>query len=317
MASGDPVNLERPLRFGGALGGHLVLGHVDGVGTVDTVTRVESTTRVRVMLPSRDLEPLLIPQGSVAVDGVSLTVAALGDRCFEVMLIPHTLAVTTLGRLKPGQAANIEADVIGKYLVRSLALRGIDMTGFSTIEEGIEEIRQGRILLVVDDEDRENEGDLVMAADRGDAGGCELHGQARSRPDLRADARRAPRRAQDHDDGVATTPRPWAPRSRSPSTPAAGVTTGTSAYDRAVTIRTLVDPPMRADDLTRPGHIFPLRAMAGGVLRRAGHTEAAIDLARLAGCYPAGVICEVLDEDGGMARVPRADRARRPRTASR
>jgi len=124
LSPGDSVNLERPLRFGGALGGHLVLGHVDGVGTVDTVSRVESTARVRVMLPSRDLEPLLIPQGSVAVDGVSLTVAALGDRSFEVMLIPHTLAVTTLGRLTPGQATNIEADVIGKYLVRSLALRG-------------------------------------------------------------------------------------------------------------------------------------------------------------------------------------------------
>jgi len=124
LAAGDSVNLERPLRFGGALGGHLVLGHVDGVGTVDAVTRVESTARVRVTLPSRDLEPLLIPQGSVAVDGVSLTVAALGDRSFEVMLIPHTLAVTTLGRLTPGQATNIEADVIGKYLVRSLALRG-------------------------------------------------------------------------------------------------------------------------------------------------------------------------------------------------
>ena len=124
LTPGDSVNLERPLRFGGALGGHLVLGHVDGVGTVDTVSRVESTARVRVSLPSRDLEPLLIPQGSVAVDGVSLTVAALGDRSFEVMLIPHTLAVTTLGRLQPGQATNIEADVIGKYLVRSLALRG-------------------------------------------------------------------------------------------------------------------------------------------------------------------------------------------------
>ena len=124
LVAGDRVNLERPLRFGGALGGHLVLGHVDGVGTVDTVTRVESTARVRITLPGRELEPLLIPQGSVAVDGVSLTVAALGDLSFEVMLIPHTLAVTTLGRLEPGQATNIEVDVIGKYLVRSLALRG-------------------------------------------------------------------------------------------------------------------------------------------------------------------------------------------------
>jgi riboflavin synthase len=124
LVAGERVNLERPLRFGGALGGHLVLGHVDGVGTVGAVTRVESTARVRITLPGRDLEPLLIPQGSVAVDGVSLTVAALGDLSFEVMLIPHTLAVTTLGRLEPGQATNIEVDVIGKYLVRSLALRG-------------------------------------------------------------------------------------------------------------------------------------------------------------------------------------------------
>jgi riboflavin synthase len=80
---------------------------------------------VRIALADRELEPLLIPQGSVAVDGVSLTVAALGDRSFEVMLIPHTLAVTTLGGLGAGRAVNIEADVIGKYLVRSLALRGM------------------------------------------------------------------------------------------------------------------------------------------------------------------------------------------------
>jgi len=83
-----------------------------------------------------------------------------------------------------------------------------------------------------------------------------------------------------------------------------GVTTGISAYDRAVTIRTLVDPQMTAADLVAPGHMFPLRAMEGGVLRRAGHTEAAVDLARLAGCYPAGVICEVLDDSGNMARLP-------------
>lgn len=124
LAAGDPVNLERPLRFGGPLGGHLVLGHVDGVGTVQAVTRVESTTRARIALPGAHLEPLLIPQGSVAVEGVSLTVAALAGLAFEVMLIPHTLAVTTLGRLRPGQAVNIETDVIGKYVLRSTVLRG-------------------------------------------------------------------------------------------------------------------------------------------------------------------------------------------------
>jgi riboflavin synthase len=124
LRAGDAVNLERPLRFGGALGGHLVLGHVDGTATVEAVTRVESSARVRISLPDRGLEPLLIPQGSVAVDGVSLTVAALGHGAFEVMIIPHTLAATTFGRLKAGQSVNIETDMIGKYVLRSLALRG-------------------------------------------------------------------------------------------------------------------------------------------------------------------------------------------------
>jgi riboflavin synthase len=124
LTSGDAVNLERPLRFGAALGGHLVLGHVDGIGTVELVTRVESTARVRIVLPGPALAPLLVRQGSVAVDGVSLTVAALDAEAFEVMVIPHTLAGTTLGRLARGQAVNLEMDVIGKYLQRSLELKG-------------------------------------------------------------------------------------------------------------------------------------------------------------------------------------------------
>jgi riboflavin synthase len=124
MRPGDAVNLERPLRFGGALGGHLILGHVDGTGTVQAVSRVESTARVRIALGDRQLAPLLIPQGSVAVDGVSLTVAALDDATFEVMLIPHTLAATTLGRLAVGHVVNVETDVIGKYVQRSLAVKG-------------------------------------------------------------------------------------------------------------------------------------------------------------------------------------------------
>jgi riboflavin synthase len=125
LAPGRRVNLERPLRFGGALGGHLVLGHVDGVGTVERVERVESTARVRIALRDPTLAPLLIPQGSVTVDGVSLTVAALAVTTFEVMLIPHTLAVTTFGTLAGGEAVNLEMDVIGKYLQRSIALRGM------------------------------------------------------------------------------------------------------------------------------------------------------------------------------------------------
>ena len=125
LTVGDAVNLERPLRFGAAVGGHLVLGHVDGIGTVEAVTRVESTARVRIALPGPALAPLLVPQGSVAVDGVSLTIAALDARAFEIMVIPHTLAVTTFGRLARGQAVNLETDVIGKYLQRSRELKGM------------------------------------------------------------------------------------------------------------------------------------------------------------------------------------------------
>jgi riboflavin synthase len=124
LTAGRGVNLERPVRMGDALGGHLVLGHVDGVATVAGLTRVESTARVRFALAGPDLEPYLVLKGSVAVEGVSLTVAGLGTGWFEIMLIPHTLQATTLGTLEVGQAVNVETDVIGKYVVRALALRG-------------------------------------------------------------------------------------------------------------------------------------------------------------------------------------------------
>ena len=173
---------------------------------------------------------------------------------------------------------------------------------FASIEEGIEEIRAGRMIVVVDDEDRENEGDFLMAADKATPEAVNFmakHGRGLICVPMlgdRLEALQISMMVQDNTAplGTAFTVSVDARR---------GVSTGTSAYDRAVTIRTLVDPTTRPDDLTRPGHIFPLRAMPGGVLRRAGHTEAAVDLARLAGCSPAGVICEVLDEDGGMARM--------------
>jgi len=124
LATGDAVNLERPMRLGGLVGGHLVQGHVDGVGIVVDLTRQAETARLTIEWRDRALAPLLIPQGSVAVDGVSLTVARLGEGDFEIMIIPHTLAVTTLGGLRKGQRVNLEMDMIGKYVQRILALRG-------------------------------------------------------------------------------------------------------------------------------------------------------------------------------------------------
>ena len=177
------------------------------------------------------------------------------------------------------------------------------MTGFATIDEAIEEIRQGNIILVVDDEDRENEGDLVMAADQATPEAVNFmakHGRGMICVPMtpeRLDELQIPMMVHNNTAPLGTAFTQTVDARH-------GVTTGISAYDRAVTIRALVAPGTKPNDLTRPGHVNPLRAMEGGVLRRAGHTEAAIDLARLAGCYPAGVICEVLDDEGRMARLP-------------
>jgi 3,4-dihydroxy 2-butanone 4-phosphate synthase/GTP cyclohydrolase II len=177
------------------------------------------------------------------------------------------------------------------------------VSGFATIEDALAEVRQGRMIVVVDDEDRENEGDLVMAADRVTPEAVNFmtkYGRGLICTPMtveRLDELQIGMMVSDNTAPMGTAFAVTVDAKR-------GVTTGTSAYDRAVTIRTLIDPATRPDDLTRPGHIFPLRAMPGGVLQRAGHTEAAVDLARLAGCYPAGVICEVLDEKGHMGRLP-------------
>ncbi len=177
------------------------------------------------------------------------------------------------------------------------------VTPFATVEEAIEDIRAGRMVVVVDDPDRENEGDLVVAAEfatqeainfmathaRGlvclclTGERCEELGLPQMTP--RNEARL----------GTAFTVSVEARE---------GVTTGISAADRARTIAVAIDPASTPHDLVQPGHVFPLRARDGGVLRRAGQTEAAVDLARLAGLIPAGVVCEIMNEDGTMARVP-------------
>ena len=181
--------------------------------------------------------------------------------------------------------------------------RGREQPGFATIEAAIDDVRQGRMILVVDDEDRENEGDLVMAADRVTPEAVNFmakHGRGLICVPMtgeRLDDLRISMMVTDNTASMGTAFTVTVDAKR-------GVTTGTSAYDRALTVRALVDPATLPEDLARPGHILPLRSMPGGVLRRAGHTEAAVDLARFAGCSPAGVICEIMDEQGEMARLP-------------
>jgi len=174
----------------------------------------------------------------------------------------------------------------------------------NTIEDAIEDIRQGKVIIVVDDEDRENEGDFICAAE------CitpeiinfmATHGRGLICTPI--DEHRADELELDMMVSSNTALHETA-FTVSIDLIGQGCTTGISAYDRAKGIKALVDPKTKPSDFARPGHIFPLRAKAGGVLRRTGHTEAAVDLARLAGFSPAGVLVEILNEDGTMARLP-------------
>ncbi|HEX9764688.1 MAG TPA: 3,4-dihydroxy-2-butanone-4-phosphate synthase [Candidatus Acidoferrales bacterium] len=174
---------------------------------------------------------------------------------------------------------------------------------FVGVEEAIEEIRRGRIVIIVDDEDRENEGDLTVAAEKVTPEHINFmatHGRGLVCVTLTAERCDYLRLRQMSDDNTS----PYGTAFCESIDARFGVSTGISAADRAATIRLAIDPTARPTDLVRPGHVFPLRARPGGVLVRAGQTEASVDLARLAGLAPAGVICEVMNEDGTMARVP-------------
>jgi 3,4-dihydroxy 2-butanone 4-phosphate synthase / GTP cyclohydrolase II len=181
---------------------------------------------------------------------------------------------------------------------------------FSTIDEALEDIRAGRIVIVVDDADRENEGDFIMAAEKTTPERLNFmvtHGRGivcLPTTGQRLDELRIPLMVSKNNESHGTA--------FAVSIDVQGrTTTGTSAFDRAATVRAIADEELRPEDIRMPGHVFPLMAQEGGVLKRAGHTEATVDLARMAGLYPAGVLCEVLHPDGSMARMPELTRVAR------
>ena len=175
--------------------------------------------------------------------------------------------------------------------------------GFASIPEAVAAIGRGEIVVVVDDEDRENEGDLIMAAEAATAEKIAFFVRHTSGVIC---APLTGERLDELDVPLMVSHNTEAQRTAFTYTVdyRHGTSTGISAADRAATIQSLIDPATRPGDLARPGHIFPLRYSDGGVLKRAGHTEAAVDLARMAGLYPAGVLCEIVNDDGTMARVP-------------
>ena len=178
--------------------------------------------------------------------------------------------------------------------------------GLATIPEAIEDIKAGRFIVIVDDEDRENEGDLAIAAEKVSVEAINfmiMHARGLICLPMmgeRLDELKLPLMVSDNTSKFSTAFTVSVEAKHR-------VSTGISAADRAETAKAMIDPSTTADDLSRPGHMFPLRAREGGVLVRVGHTEAIVDLTRLAGLYPAGVICEILNEDGSMARLPQLE----------
>ena len=312
---GSRVNLERCMAANGRFDGHVVQGHVDATGTLIAAVQHDAWRTLRFSVPA-ELAPLLVEKGSITVNGVSLTVTAVSSvtessHWFEVGLIPETLNATNLGALALGDSVNLETDALAKYVQRLVAfdapantaqqVPAAAKTGLDSIEEAIAAIAAGKPVVVVDDENRENEGDIIFAAEHATP---ELMGFTirytsgvicAPMSGERADALNLPPMLAANEDpkGTAYTVSCDARE---------GVHTGISAADRARTVQVLANPASVPGDLTRPGHVFPLRAVPGGVAQRPGHTEAAVDLCRAAGLSGVGVIAELNHDDGTMMR---------------
>ena len=304
---GDRVNLERALAVGSRLDGHFVQGHVNATGVVRAWSQPDANSgawRLALDLPPH-LRRYVALEGSLAVNGVSLTVAELAGNRAAFSIIPYTATHTALRDRPPGAAVNLEVDVIAKYLeslqapmAPAAAPAGAPEPGGVAVAAAA--LAAGQMIIVTDHAARENEGDLVIAAQHATPAAVNFM-VCRGRG-LVCVPLAAPRAA-------ALDLAPMTARNSALHGTAFtvsvdyrhGTTTGTSAADRAATIAALADPAAAAADFARPGHVFPIIGDPGGVRARPGHTEAALELMRLAGCRPVAVICEIMAADGSMA----------------
>ena len=318
LRAGDRVNLERALAVGSRLAGHFVQGHVNATGSVRAWAPFGAAPegdsgawRFEIDVPPR-LRRYVALEGSLAVNGVSLTVAELAGNRVTFSIIPYTARHTALRDRKPGAAVNLEVDMIAKYL-ESLqthappeaapaasppAVEAASAPG--GVAEAAAALAAGRMIIVTDHAARENEGDLVIAAQHATPAAVNfMVSRGRGLVCVPLTARRA---------AELDLPPMTAENSALHGTAftvsvdyRGGTSTGTSAADRAATIAALADPAAAAEEFARPGHVFPIIGDPGGVRARPGHTEAALELMRMAGCRPVAVICEVMAEDGSMA----------------
>ena len=314
FSAGRRVNLERPIAYGNRVDGHLVQGHVNDTGTISRQERIGAAYWLEIRLP-RPLLPYVVLEGSIAIDGVSLTVASLQDDCVGFSIIPHTARETALMDRHAGHSVNVEVDMIAKYVERLASPQettriddtenhvndGNDPVSLASVDEAAQEIARGQMVLMIDDADRENEGDLVAAASlvTPRIATCMLR-QASGL--LCAAITNAQAKQLELPPMTSKNTALHGTHFTVSVDALKGTTTGESAHDRATTLRALANPKASPSEFARPGHVFPLVADPGGVAARPGHTEAAVDLVTRAGLPPAAAICPVLDDEGGMAR---------------
>lgn len=298
---GTQVNLERSMLLQDRVGGHFVSGHIDQAVVLE---KIQSHGEFQEMIFSgvdSDKQKYLSEKGSIAINGVSLTINRVMGDAFSVMLIPHTLSRTNLSSLKENDIVNIEFDQLAKLVSRQLSVVSKPSDRVSRVEKAVRDLAAGKMVIVVDNEDRENEGDLVLGADF--ATPENINWMLKQGGGLLCAPMSAEKFDQlqipmmnDKNESHFETPFGVGIGARE------GITSGISAEDRAYTIKTVANAQCTREDIVIPGHVFPLRANAGGVMKRDGHTEASIELMQLAGLAPVAVLSEVMNEDGTMAR---------------
>ena len=307
---GDLINLEKSLKYGERVSGHYVQGHIDTICIVSKIVIVGRSWLINFRL-SKKFKKYLVPKGSITINGISLTITKLLNNGFQIAVIPKTLKLTNLIYLKEKDLVNVEFDLLGKYVKHFFHLNNfssqknnfsnIKMIKYSKITDLVSEAKKGKMFILVDDENRENEGDLIISASKATPSSINFmakHGRGLICLTLcqkQADKLNLSLMSPDN-----------ISRSQTAFTVSidakSGVTTGISAQDRFETIKRAIQKKVSPKSFVSPGHVFPIVAKNGGVLVRAGHTEASVDITKFAKCGSSAVICEIMNDDGTMAK---------------
>ena len=296
LKKNDQINLELPLKYGQKISGHICQGHVDTVGKIINIKKIDKSYLFDFYLNSKEKKNI-IEKASICINGISLTISKVTKKGFQIWIIPHTFKLTNLSKLNKGSLVNIEVDILSKYVKRFIN----EKSNYSSIESIINVAKKGGMFILVDDEKRENEGDLVISTSDTNAKNINFMAKfGRGLICLALDNLQAKRLNLSLMSPVNQS------RNKTAFTISIeakkGITTGISAKDRARTIKIASKKNVNKKEIVSPGHIFPIIAKDGGVLVRAGHTEASVDISKLAKKNNSAVICEIMNEDGTMAK---------------